>query len=126
MKSYKCTHPDHNENETCIERAVGCNPYCICCMGHWAEEKIAMIEKFSFKDLKPGDNVTRMLAEIPMLLTIRSILDDIITCEVSPECEELYWTFDLETGMEVDDELEWGTKYGRSGSYLKKEKTIIQ
>jgi len=28
-----CTHPDHNEHETCEDRAVGCSKDCICCMG---------------------------------------------------------------------------------------------
>lgn len=27
-----CTHPDHNENENCLERAIGCHPQCGCCM----------------------------------------------------------------------------------------------
>lgn len=26
-----CTHPDHNENETCEDRAVGCHKDCQCC-----------------------------------------------------------------------------------------------
>ena len=28
----KCTHPDHNDNETCENRAVGCHPDCLCCI----------------------------------------------------------------------------------------------
>ena len=27
-----CTHPDHNDHETCGDRAVGCSKHCICCM----------------------------------------------------------------------------------------------
>lgn len=33
----KCTHPDHNDKESCKERAVGCHKDCKCCM-----EKIHM------------------------------------------------------------------------------------
>ena len=28
----QCCHPDHNENESCIDRAVGCSKHCLCCM----------------------------------------------------------------------------------------------
>ncbi len=28
-----CTHPDHNDHETCEDRAVGCSKDCFCCMG---------------------------------------------------------------------------------------------
>jgi hypothetical protein len=31
-----CNHPDHNENENCRERAVGCNPKCECCLDEFA------------------------------------------------------------------------------------------
>jgi hypothetical protein len=27
-----CCHPDHNENESCADRAVGCSKHCLCCM----------------------------------------------------------------------------------------------
>jgi hypothetical protein len=27
-----CTHPDHNATETCIDRAIGCDKGCKCCM----------------------------------------------------------------------------------------------
>ena len=29
---HKCTHPDHNDKETCQERAVSCNINCPCCV----------------------------------------------------------------------------------------------
>lgn len=32
-KDIICDHPDHNDNETCEERCVGCSPYCKCCLG---------------------------------------------------------------------------------------------
>jgi hypothetical protein len=30
--THKCTHPDHNEHETCEDRAVGCHKDCECCI----------------------------------------------------------------------------------------------
>ena len=32
-----CTHPDHNDSETCEDRAVGCDKNCTCCMGKMGE-----------------------------------------------------------------------------------------
>lgn len=32
-KEVKCTHPDHIDGKTCKDRAVGCSPLCVCCMG---------------------------------------------------------------------------------------------
>ena len=32
MNDHKCTHPDHNDNETCKDRAVACNANCRCCL----------------------------------------------------------------------------------------------
>lgn len=32
-KSVPCTHPDHaDNNEDCEETAIGCSPYCECCL----------------------------------------------------------------------------------------------
>jgi hypothetical protein len=28
----KCEHPDHNDNETCEDRAVACHQDCTCCL----------------------------------------------------------------------------------------------
>lgn len=33
-----CKHPDHNDKETCEDRAVGCHKDCICCMGELARK----------------------------------------------------------------------------------------
>ena len=30
---YQCTHLDHNDSETCEDRAIGCSMYCRCCLG---------------------------------------------------------------------------------------------
>lgn len=29
-----CDHPDHEDGESCLERAVGCSMNCRCCMGY--------------------------------------------------------------------------------------------
>lgn len=28
-----CNHPDHQSEVSCLDRAVGCSPHCLCCMG---------------------------------------------------------------------------------------------
>lgn len=33
----ECTHPDHTDGVACTDRAVGCSPHCVCCMGELAE-----------------------------------------------------------------------------------------
>jgi len=63
------------------------------------------------KNLKVGDEVTRMLAGVlPMKLKITKIENGLIYCG--------NWTFDLETGMEEDECLHFGRKYGFTGSFL--------
>lgn len=42
----KCCHPDHNENESCADRAVGCSKHCLCCM----EELAIPLKKFKMKN----------------------------------------------------------------------------
>lgn len=32
----RCEHPDHNDSESCLDRAVGCSKHCFCCMGEMA------------------------------------------------------------------------------------------
>lgn len=62
--------------------------------------------------LKVGDRVIRWLAgTIPMDLLITEVVAGRIICGS--------WEFDQRTGMEVDDTLEWGPIYGRTGSYIK-------
>ena len=58
-----------------------------------------------------GDVVTRMLAgTVPMQLKVTKIEGDLITCG--------WWTFDAETGAEIDEDLDWGPPPLRTGSYL--------
>lgn len=61
--------------------------------------------------MKIGDTVVRVLAgSCVMALQITDLTDDLIHCGD--------WTFCRKTLLEVDDVLEWGPSYGRSGSYL--------
>lgn len=65
----------------------------------------------SFDRLKVGDDVTRMIGGvIPMKLKVTAVTDKTVACGD--------WTFDKQTGFEIDDELEWGPQYGASGSQL--------
>jgi len=66
-----------------------------------------------FKYVKPGDTVTRMLssARIPMTLIVEKVENGVITCKGG-------WTFDVKTGAEIDDDLQWGPKWGATGSQL--------
>ncbi len=58
-----------------------------------------------------GDTVTRMLCgTISIKLTVTSITDDLIVCDL--------WEFDRATGIEIDEYLGWGPRFGTSGSYL--------
>lgn len=70
-----------------------------------------------FRYVKPGDTVTRLLGgEIPMQLLVGRVTDDLIYC-LTPDGSDA-WTFDRVTGSEVDDELQWGPRWGRTGSFL--------
>lgn len=64
---------------------------------------------------KVGDTVIRLLAgQIPMELTVTKVDDELIHCGA--------WTFDAEMGIEVDEDLGWGPKYGFTGSYISEVK----
>lgn len=75
-------------------------------------------------DVKVGDVVTRMLCgTIPMQLRVTAVTEKLIICavpgfETGPHADA--WTFDRETGAEIDDYLDWGPPPKRTGSYLVK------
>lgn len=74
-----------------------------------------------FDKLKVGDNPTRIMAGLKMKMVVRTVTDKTLVCDAITEKGGVFrggWTFDRETGMEIDDDLDWGPKYGRSGSYL--------
>lgn len=61
-----------------------------------------------------GDRVTRLIGGVmpePMEVTN---LDHQLGTVICGEYE-----FDMKTGMEIDDEKEWGPQYDKTGSYLK-------
>lgn len=66
----------------------------------------------NFKDVKEGDTVIRLLSGlIPMELKVTKVTEEFIFCGD--------WTFDINTGGEVDTDLGWdGVTV--TGSYLKK------
>lgn len=66
----------------------------------------------SFKHVKEGDIVMRVLAGvIPMALIVSKVDEKLIHCGD--------WTFDRTTGAEVDEELGWGN--AGTGSFLQTE-----
>ena len=72
------------------------------------------IDTQALQEIKVGDYVRRMLAGvIPMDLKVTETDDKIIYCG-----KESGWWFDRATGMEIDDDLGWGPKYGITGSYI--------
>lgn len=71
-----------------------------------------------FGHVKAGDTVLRMIGgRIPMELLVTDVTDDLILCS-TPSGSVGGWTFDRATGVEVDELLKWGPKYGVTGSTL--------
>ena len=65
--------------------------------------------------LRPGAHVRRLLGgSVPMDLIVTEVTAQHILC--GPE--GVGWMFDRETGAEVDEEIGWGPRFGRTGSYL--------
>lgn len=64
-----------------------------------------------FKDVQIGDEAIRNFAGILQGWRVTCVDGDLITIGMG-------WTFDKETGWEVDEDLHWGPKYGRTGSFL--------
>lgn len=72
-----------------------------------------------------GDTVIRLIAgELEMPMRVLEIDDELISCtplDLDPEDATergLIWTFDRRTGLEIDDGLEWGPRWQRTGSEL--------
>lgn len=77
------------------------------------------------KDLKKGDKVKRVIGpddEAWMDGTVMQVLTHVVVVAM-PGTEgwppEQLWTFDRETGAEEDETLQWGVKYGVTGSKIK-------
>lgn len=70
--------------------------------------------RYNPSKLEVGSTVTRMLAgTIPHKLTVHSIENGRVQCG--------WWTFDLETGAEIDEDLDWGPPPKMTGSFLTME-----
>jgi hypothetical protein len=68
-----------------------------------------------------GDKLTRNMAGLMMPMVVRDIGPTKIVCDAITESGAIFpggWTFDIATGIEIDDDLEWGPAYGRSGSFI--------
>lgn len=64
-------------------------------------------------DIKVGDIVVRFIAGlIPQELKITEITDTLVKCGD--------WTFDLNTGAEIDNDIGWGPPPKMTGSYIQK------
>lgn len=80
----------------------------------------------SFNHLKPGDRVVRCMGGLDMQMVVREIKSGLIVCDAVQADGSVFlggWTFDPATGAEEDPDLEWGVKYGATGSFLKGRKT---
>jgi hypothetical protein len=61
---------------------------------------------------RTGDVVFRMIAgEIELPLVVHVVRDGKVICG--------YWEFDLATGAEIDDMLDWGPPPMQTGSFLR-------
>ena len=64
----------------------------------------------SFAYLKPGDKIVRLIAgSVPMTMVVDRIESNLIHMHGG-------WTFDVNTGAEVDEDLGWGNEH--TGSFL--------
>lgn len=78
----------------------------------------------NFFGLKVGDRVDRIMGHggPTMHMQVTKVNEDLVHCgHVTEDGEvmDLGWTFDRASGAEVDEDLQWGPKYGRTGTYLR-------
>jgi hypothetical protein len=87
----------------------------------------------NFEHLKVGDRVDRYHGSgFFMEMEVVEIRGNLLVCAAVHKDKDgkddgLFkgrWTFDRNSGVEEDDDLHWGIKYGATGTYLKlKEKS---
>lgn len=78
----------------------------------------------NFEYLKPGDEITRLLGgSVRMPMIVREVSGDLVICDVIHNGKIFYggWAFDRNSGVEEDASLQWGIKYGKTGSVLIKD-----
>jgi hypothetical protein len=78
----------------------------------------------TFEHLKIGDRVDRYHGSgFFMEMEVVDHSNNLIVCAaITADGKGLVmggWTFDTKTGAEEDQDLEWGVKYGATGTYLK-------
>jgi len=76
-----------------------------------------------FSHLKVGDLVYRSLGGLKMLMEVVNVSDVLITCNTANGFKG-GWTFDRTSGAEEDADLQWGVKFGVTGSYLTEDPII--
>ena len=75
------------------------------------------LTKEQYNSIKSGDVIERMLAfSIPMYLVVQSVSDELIDCG---------WTFDRNTGLEIDKDISSTVSY-ISKILNEQEKKIIK
>lgn len=79
----------------------------------------------NFRSLRVGDNVIRLMGEaVPMRMRVLKVDGGLIyathdkVSRAKAIRDDLIWTFDAETGAEVDPGLGWGPAYGITGTRL--------
>jgi hypothetical protein len=71
-----------------------------------------------FEHLKEGDAFTRNMGGIKMPMTVLKVADGIIHAKATNG--PAGYQFDVATGAEIDEDLQWGPKWGRTGSSIDK------
>ena len=86
-------------------------------VGDKMKKSYSSLTKEQYNSIKPGDVIERMLAFcIPMYLVVQSVTDEIIDCG---------WTFDRDTGVEIDEDIPTTVSY-ISKVLNEQEKEIIK
>ena len=81
------------------------------------EQQHKPLSQEQYRAIKAGDVVERMLAfTIPVYLIVQEVIDDIIDCG---------WTFDRNTGLEIDDDIPTTVSY-ISKVLTEEEKVIVK
>lgn len=69
-----------------------------------------MTKESLFANIEVGDEVMRDMCSIREWWKVTEVTDETFTVGLG-------WMFDKKTGAEIDDDLHWGPKYGRTGSF---------
>lgn len=80
---------------------------------------LRLVHRTDCRDVEVGDQLIRVFAGQPMILSVKSINTETGTFELAVPGQpvEEGWTFD-QGGVEIDDECQSGPQYGRTLSYI--------